>query len=724
MTHPRPSTLVSTAVIAAVGLVWGWLRLIVFRESVFPLTFVLPLLLGVWTGRRWQIWSMAAMFLAMAVVKSFWLLPAEPFGKPDRWLLFGTTVVNVVIGAAVVQAILTMRENLEVRNATIAAQNAELEAQTEELFQQNEEIRSQAEELAEQNEEIETQSEEVARQNEDLLDLNSRLTGRETILETVLHATRSGQPLTEILQDLCERTVATLGHPAAEVAILEEDGPALKVVARSQTHGPPLIPALWPLAGSLAGVVLGENRTAYLSDLRQRRDLARPFATESGVGSVLATPLSSSTGGRGLLVACSTGPGHWTGEHFKVVEWIAAQCAVTAEALRSQKALAEHATALQQASQAKDRFLAMLSHELRTPLTPVLALASAREDDASLSPDVREDFRVVRRNVAIQSRLIDDLLDLTRIGRGKVDLERRPVSPAPLLRDAVGIVSGDLQLRSQSIVLDIDRVGNRQLIGDGARLQQVFWNLLKNAGKFSVDGSTIFLTAAAEDDLLKVEVRDQGDGIDPEDIDRIFLPFEQRLAGESRPSDSGLGLGLAIAKAVLDLHGGQISAHSGGRGRGSTFRVTLPLLPPTQPAPAVDSPTPPLQADGHRSGRILLVEDHVDTGQTLARLLRLAGYHVEHADTAAGAFTLFSQNGGFDVVVSDLGLPDESGISLMRRLRQHDPAVKALCMSGYGMEGDIAASREAGFHDHLTKPIDLQRLKSAIAGMMDGVISS
>jgi len=716
MSAPPPSLSFSTTIVLLLTALWGYVRLYLFQETLIPLTFVLPLLICVWTGRRWQLWTMAAGFSVMAVAKLLWILPLGD-GHPslDQGIFLGTTLFNILVGAVVVHLIIGFRERLETRNAIISAQNAELEAQAEELSQQNEEIKAQSEELAEQNEEIEAQTEEVTRQNEDLIDLNSRLTGREEILQGFLHSTRERHSIGHALDALCARALTNIGAPAAAVAILERHGDSLEVRSQAMLKGVDALPKTWPVRGSIAEIVLVENRTTYVSDLDQRTDLAQPFAGPRAFRSLLATPLALSGDSAGLFVVGSVRPGHWTDEQFHIVEWIAAQCALMLETLQNQKALAEHAQELEAANQSKDRFLAMLSHELRTPLTPVLAAAGALENDDRLPDDVREDFQMIRRNVGIQSRLVDDLLDLTRISRGKIELDRQVVLAVPLLRDAVRIVAGEIDAKSQSIDLALEGLNGHAILGDGPRLQQVFWNLLKNAGKFSPPTARIEVRGRCEDGQIVVEVSDPGDGIAPEDAEQVFLPFEQRLAGPRRASENGLGLGLAIAKAVVEMHGGSIAAQSKGRGCGTTVVVKLPLTethPEDQANGAAtsfdQSPVP------ERPSRILLVEDHGDTGRTLARLLRRSGYDVQHAETAAAALALF-QESRFDLVVSDVGLPDETGLKMMERIRTLQPDIPGICMTGYGMEEDIAESRRAGFREHLTKPVDVTRLKAAIS---------
>lgn len=706
----RPSLAVSTTVILLLGALWGYVRLFLFQDSILPITFVLPLLVCVWTGRRWQLWTLAGVFAVFAACKMWWVLPADQIGQRDLAIWFAVTLFNIVAGAVVVLLIIALREGLERRNATIAAQNAELEAQAEELSQQNDEIKAQAEELAEQNEEIESQAEEVMRQNEELIDLSARIGTREEILQGLLRSAGEKGGLDAALIELSNRMLDVVGPPAVVVGILERVEDSLHLVAQRYSDEAAALPEEWPLKDSIADIVLRQGRTAYVSDLERRPDLAAHFGA-AAPQSILATPISGSEGQIGLLVACSRDATHWTEEQFQVMEWIAGQCGLVMENLRHRRELAERAAALESANQAKDRFLAMLSHELRTPLTPILAAAGVLQNDNRLPAEVREDLRMIRRNAAIQSRLIDDLLDLTRIGRGKLELDRQLVEAAPLLRDAAKIISAELDAKSQTLNLDLHGLDGQMFVGDGARLQQVFWNLLKNAVKFSPAGSAIELRARSLGDRIAVDVRDSGVGIDRSDMERIFLPFEQALCTKRRTNESGLGLGLAIAKAVVELHEGTLTVDSDGPGHGAIFTVSLPCVAqPNAPKPLVVEGA----SDGPGSIRILLVEDHEDTRELLVRLLQSSGFVVEQAGTATEALELFTQ-GDFQLVISDLGLPDLSGVELMQRLQEIRPGLPGICLTGHGMEQDVDLCRKAGFTEHLTKPVEFSRLQAAIS---------
>jgi PAS domain S-box-containing protein len=378
---------------------------------------------------------------------------------------------------------------------------------------------------------------------------------------------------------------------------------------------------------------------------------------------------------------------------------------------REARLQAEHARPLaEQAGRAKDRFLAVLSHELRTPLTPVALTATAMEMDPDLPARFRPEVSMIRRNVELETRLIDDLLDLNRAMTGKLRLDLRPCRLHEIITLAAETVRSDMLERRIALSLVLTAPDDR-VEADAARLQQVFWNLLKNAAKFTPESGRVTVTSRSEGSRAIVEVTDTGRGISPESLHRIFEPFEQEDAHVTRRF-GGLGLGLAIARSIVELHGGAISARSPGENRGATFSVSLPLCVANHPsaAPLIASTA----QDQRKPLRVLLVEDHLDTGRTLERLLRLDGTHVRLAASVANALEAADAE-SFDVIVSDLGLPDGTGHELVRQLlTRQNPAPPAIALSGYGMEEDIRQSREAGFREHLVKPVGLSQLRDAI----------
>lgn len=380
--------------------------------------------------------------------------------------------------------------------------------------------------------------------------------------------------------------------------------------------------------------------------------------------------------------------------------------------------------AAEAASRAKDEFLAVLSHELRTPLTPVAALVSALRTDERLPEDVRADLDVIHRNVALESRLIDDLLDLTRISRGKLELRIETADLRPIVKHALKTVC-EAERPGKSIECVEELASESHIVRcDPARLTQVFWNILKNAMKFTPDGGRVCVrsqtrTVNGRDEVL-VEIQDNGIGIDPEALPRIFDAFEQGDRGITRRF-GGLGLGLAISKAIVETHGGTLTAASEGRGKGATFSVTLPLWKQVSDGVPKNRPLIPVPRVTEDSGtaHVLLVEDHPDTAAVLARMLRRAGYEVTVANTVQQgieavrtSFSRIDSSGRIrpvELLVSDLGLPDGSGIDLMKALQASHP-VRGIALSGFGMEDDVRRAREAGFTQHITKPVDISCL--------------
>ncbi|MGB8166452.1 MAG: ATP-binding protein, partial [Chthoniobacteraceae bacterium] len=378
---------------------------------------------------------------------------------------------------------------------------------------------------------------------------------------------------------------------------------------------------------------------------------------------------------------------------------------ITERVLASER-LAAALEAAEAANRAKDAFLATLSHELRTPLTPVLFLAATLERSAEVTASLREDFAMIRRNIELEARLIDDLLDVTRITRGKLQLERETTDLHAVLQRSIALVRRDIDARHLQLEIDL-AAARHETNADPVRVQQVFWNVLKNAVKFTSEGGTIAVRSwCREPGCWHLAISDTGLGITPEELPRIFDAFAQ---GEEASSHrfGGLGLGLAISERVVREHGGRIWAESVGRDAGSTFHIELPL----DAAPDnVAEPAPTLPAA--RPCRLLIVEDHEPTRRMIERLLEKRGYQTTIAATAEHARQLAAAS-TFDLMISDLGLPDGSGHDLAVEFGR-DYGLKAIALSGYGTEADVMRSKAAGFLDHLTKPVDIEAVHGAI----------
>jgi two-component system CheB/CheR fusion protein len=375
------------------------------------------------------------------------------------------------------------------------------------------------------------------------------------------------------------------------------------------------------------------------------------------------------------------------------------------ERKRTAAALQQAKDEAERANRAKDKFLAALSHELRTPLTPVLMCAAALEQEPDIEPRLRQQLGMMRRNIELEARLIDDLLDLTRASHGKLQLlVSGPVDVHSLLSHTEEIVRSDA--RSKTVGLDLElTAGEYHVAGDAARLNQVFWNLLKNAIKFTPSGGKVIVrTVNPAPGKLVLTVNDNGIGIDQQTLPFIFRAFEQ---GDTRgvQLSSGLGLGLSISKAIVELHGGIIGAESPGLDLGAVFTIELSTVSafPNAQLPAAE----PLQSQS-KSYRLLLVEDHEATLAVLTGLLRRQGHDVLTAATVKDALILAAEH-TFDFVISDLGLPDGNGIDLMMQL-SNEYGLRGIALSGYGMAEDLVKTEQAGFLAHLVKPINFEQL--------------
>lgn len=370
--------------------------------------------------------------------------------------------------------------------------------------------------------------------------------------------------------------------------------------------------------------------------------------------------------------------------------------------------------AAEQASKAKDRFIAQLSHELRTPLTPAMALISAIENSPELSETTRGDLRLARQDLELEARLIDDLLCLSQVARG--ELEVRPVNSDlhEILQQAIQVSSE--VLRSRQVQLDLRLLATTQYVnGDPIRLQQAFWNIIHNAARHMPGGGMLTIrTDNPDSKCIRISFKDDGEGIPPEYLGKVFRAFEQ-VPGNRHGSTRGLGLGLTICKSIIEAHHGTVTAYSDGPGKGATFTIQLQTVPAQVAAPATKQP---VEAPIKANYRILLVEDHRPTLQILTTLLRRMGHEVITADSVAAAIAAADRN-EVDLLVSDIGLPDGYGHQVMRHLSGR-PNVKGIAISGFGMEGDLKASHEAGFSQHLTKPVKVPELRESIARVMTG----
>jgi PAS domain S-box-containing protein len=376
--------------------------------------------------------------------------------------------------------------------------------------------------------------------------------------------------------------------------------------------------------------------------------------------------------------------------------------------IRSREFEAEKIAA-EKASKQKDDFLAALSHELRTPLTPALAAATYLEDNAEkLPPQFVEDVEIIKRNVQLQARLIDDLLDLTRIASGKLHLEWEDCDAHTVIRNALETAGSAMAAKKLKVSTEFE-AKECHIWADCIRLQQVFWNLINNAVKFTAEGGEIAIrTFNDKGGRFHFEVADTGIGIEPQRLASLFRPFEQADRSVTRQF-GGLGLGLAISKRLVDFHHGKIEGESRGRSCGATFKVTLDTLPAEAPKRGLTNRS---AGKTFNPLRILLVEDHGDTRRTLSRLLTHFGHNVVTADNVRSAMRIIDSD-AINVLLCDIGLPDGSGFDVVSQTRAKRP-ITAIALTGFGTEDDVRRSKEAGFDFHLVKPVNFQELQHVL----------
>jgi len=385
-----------------------------------------------------------------------------------------------------------------------------------------------------------------------------------------------------------------------------------------------------------------------------------------------------------------------------------------AERRRIEEELHHQKAVVETTNRTKDHFLAMLSHELRTPLTPVVSAVESLETQPAQTEDTRASLAMIRRNIELETQLIDDLLDFTRVARDKMELRFAPVDVHLAVSNVMEICRVEAKSKKLQVHLNL-AAKNYHLAADAAKFQQIIWNLLKNAIKFTPEGGEIVISSEnPSETMLTVSVRDTGIGIEPDAMQRIFDPFEQgNRSFEHRVG--GLGLGLAISKSLAQAHGGMLTAQSDGSNCGSTFTLSLQTLPSVEAASVAAKG---VTESVRQALKILLVDDHHDTCTALEKLLARRGHLVAVAHNVRSAMEAAARK-KFDLLISDIALPDGTGMDLIVQLRAV-ANIPGIAISGFGNNGDIERSLQAGFAEHLIKPIKLDKLEDAIERAVAG----
>jgi two-component system CheB/CheR fusion protein len=559
----------------------------------------------------------------------------------------------------------------------------ELQSSNEELKTSNEEVRSVNEELQATNEELEASKEEMQSLNEELSTVNSQLQAKNEELE------RTGSNLSCLLS-------------STNIAVIFLDK---SFQIRSFT---PATRDLFDLLATDVG--------------RPLRDMNRKFIDESLLTdaamvlqrlSPVEKEIKSESGKHYLR---RIWPYRTTEDR---IDGIVITFVDVTDRKKFEQELSRAKLLAENSSHSKDQFLAMLSHELRTPLTPITLAIADIQREKDLPIELRNNLEMIQRNLALEMRLIDDLLDLSRVISGKMRLKCGPLGVHRMLTHALQTMAAEVNAKHVTIEFHLE-AANDIVSADEPRLQQVFLNILRNSVKFTLAGGKILLRSWNQHNEIVVQIEDSGIGIEASEMARLFEPFEQGNLEKARQAGGGggMGLGLAIARSVTELHGGQIRAKSEGKGKGATFVIELPLMPDgTQRESAGAGAEAHMQQSrakrvSPKSVKILLVEDHIDTASIMMRLLKQVGYSVEHAGSASQAVQIAAKHPP-DILLSDLNLPDGSGHDLIRQIKQSH-RVKGIAVSGLGTDEDIRHSHEAGFAEHITKPIHFSNLLEVI----------
>ncbi len=529
----------------------------------------------------------------------------------------------------------------------------------------------------------------------------------------------SKRAMQELLQSSVDAAVALTGATSAALQLHDEDKDELQLVAQ---HGleqglAEQFRVVGRGSSSTFAEVLRSGQRCIVEDTSRDRsfsasDGGAPLQA-AGVRSLQATPITARNGA--LLGVLST---FWPFPHrpdcatLRILDLLTRQVADLIQHRRAEQALERTEAALRDANRRKDEFISMLGHELRNPLSPILTSLELMDLQGGSLFQLERD--TIRRQVRYMVRLIDDLLEVSRLTLGKVSLQQSPEDIQGILAEALELVSPLLEQRQHHVTVDV--AAQLVVLADRTRLAQVFANLLTNAAKYTPVGGSIQIRADRDGEDVRVVVEDNGVGIRPEMLNNIFDTFVQERQALDR-SQGGLGLGLSIVRALVTLHGGTVEAHSDGVSRGSRFTVRIPAT--TLPRPLPDSAEErPVSTPDARRRQVLIVDDNHDAAESLRVALGVLGYTVEVAHDGPAALEKLSHFSP-DIALLDIGLPVMDGYELAQRIRaERGVATRLLAVTGYAQGRDRERSAEAGFDAHLVKPVDLTSLQGAIEGVL------
>ena len=717
----KPPLWLSTVVCLGAALLYVIIRFYIYADKLVPLTYALPLLLGVWHGHRLLHYSQIALFGALAFLNVY-LVTGAQFSAEDT-AMYGMMVLNIVTVGLVIDQLMVSRDRLWSSNHSLQAANAELETNNEELAARDEEISSQNEELQRQTEELERQAielqqqaEKLQQQTDDLQQLHEESTSRAQTLQSFLDLTTT--PVNEngmrrALDRICEAAASAFGDQAAAALVLRQpQGFAVRGQSGLWPSGSEQAVAEGTSADPFKALVVQEGRTACIEDLSQ---VAVESKSPWGVAfrSVLASPLRIEGSISGALAMYTRQARAWSAAEFRVLEWLSAQAALVLQTLKLREELDRRGREAEESSRQKTRFLAAVSHDVRNPANAISLMAELIHHagaDPQLAAEVPQLAAGLRSNAKLLVELVSDVLDLSRFDSGKVDLDESVFDPSELIRAEVSQYKSVAD--AAGLHLAIEGAGQPLRIRtDRMKLARVLGNLVGNAIKFTEVGSVQVTCTRLSDGPVEIRVTDTGVGISPEHLEHIFDEFYQ-IRNPERDRNKGTGLGLAICKRLVDAIGCSLSVRS-QVGQGSEFTLRLPeeLVVPVEPGEV--SSTAGLEV-AHRSlagVRVLVVEDHETTRHAVAQLLTLYGAVVDQAEDGRAALRHVGHD-LHDVVLLDLMLPDMDGREILRRLSTNRPGQLkcVLAVSGDVTEARINEVASLGADGLIAKPIQMDQL--------------
>jgi PAS domain S-box-containing protein len=574
--------------------------------------------------------------------------------------------------------------------------------------------------------------EQVAERTKELRESEARLFGilehsaadlkaMRRLNEIGAHCAKHGDDVDGCLSEILRVAIEISGADKGNIQLLNNESETLSLVTQIGFDRPFLEFFEKVDSGdSACGVALQTKQRVVVENIEESEIFkGKPSLQamyDAGVLAVQSMPLISSVGKVLGIISTHFANVHRPSEQeLRLMDLLARQTAdylerKRVEGEREQLLAREHELrqTAEEANRLKDEFLAIMSHELRNPLNVILGYAELllRMNEIKQSPQLHRMADAVKRNAVAQSKLIRDLLDLSRLRSGKLELNRETVSPVSAIENAIETVR--IEAESKGVEIDVEAPEELLFVqADPVRLEQIIWNLLNNSVKFTPRGGRITVLLAEEDEQIVLTVRDNGQGIDPSFLPHIFEIFRQADSGTSR-AQQGMGIGLAVVQQLVDLHGGSVSAHSAGVGKGATFTIKLPRSANSK---SHLSPAHDLGIGSLEGMSVLVVDDSEDTTQMVQHLLEIGGASVFSATSGFEALRLAREK-DFDVVLSDISMPEMDGFEFLSRLRAipGKEDVPAVALTGFGRPEDMQRAFDKGFYAHLTKPFDIQCL--------------